>query len=201
MVWVVNDATVDGSETGTSFRQALHFKEIGFRLHDTMIYHRPGPYPDVTRYWQSFEFMFVMSNGKPRTINLLRDKRNTTCGAKATRPKMGRQKDGTTPDYNGPERLRREIGVRENIWPINAGGGISSSDAVAFNHPAIFPEALARDHILTWSNEGDLVLDPFSGSGTTAKMAKLMGRQYLGIEINPEYCEIANERLRQGVLF
>lgn len=200
IVWVVNDKTEDGDETATSMKQALHFKQIGLRLHDTMIYKRTGPYPDVTRYWQSFEFMFVMSNGKPKTINLLKDKRNTTGGTKATRPKMNRQVDGTLPDYDGPERLRQEIGVRENIWPINAGGGISSSDAVAFNHPAIFPEALARDHILSWSNEGDIVLDPFNGSGTTTKMARAMGRRFIGIDVNESYCEIARKRLAQKLL-
>ena len=198
--WVVADATIDGSETGTSFRQALRFKEIGFRLHDTMIYHRQGPYPETVRYSQAWEFMFVLSKGQPATSNLIADKPNLYGGTKATRPKLNRQKDGTLPAYNGKERLRKEIGVRQNVWYIPAGGGISAEDAVAFNHPAIFPEALARDHILSWSNEGDIVLDPFSGSGTTAKMARLMGRQYIGIEVNPEYCEIAKNRLRQKVL-
>jgi len=201
VVWVVADATVNGSETGTSFRQALRFMEIGFRLHDTMIYHRQGPYPETVRYSQAWEFMFVFSRGQPETVNLIADKQNLYGGTKATRPKLNRQKDGTLPAYDGPERIRKEIGVRQNVWYIPAGGGISSADPVAFNHPAIFPEALARDHILSWSNEGDTVLDPFSGSGTTAKMAKHNGRQYIGIEVNPEYCEIAEERLRQGVLF
>ena len=201
VVWVVADATVDGSETGTSFRQALHFMELGFRLHDTMIYHRQGPYPETVRYSQAWEFMFVLAKGQPETVNLIADKINLYGGTKATRPKLNRQRDGTLPEYNGPERIRKEIGVRQNVWYIPAGGGISSSDAVAFNHPAIFPESLARDHILSWSNEGDTVLDPFSGSGTTIKMARLMGRKGIGIEIHQEYCDIAVERLRQRLLF
>ena len=201
IVWVVNDATVDGSETGSSMRQALHFQTLGLRLHDTMIYHRNGPYPDEARYWPAFEYMFVVSKGKPRAINLIRDKKNATGGTKATRPKLIRQKDGTLPEYNGRERMRKEYGPRENVWRINAGGRISSKDAVAFQHPAIFPERLAADQILSWSNEGDIVLDPFNGSGTTTKKARELGRSWIGIDVNEDYCEIARKRLEQQLLF
>ena len=203
VVWVVNDATVDGSETGTSFRQALHFMQIGFRLHDTMIYERNGlTYPETNRYFPSFEFMFVLSSGKPKTANLIADKTNT-CAGQSMASDTRRNPDGTVSVTSSAKKgaVVKEQSVRTNIWRYNVGYMKVTSDTVAYNHPAIFPEALARDHILTWSNEGDLVLDPFSGSGTTAKMAKLMGRQFIGIEINPEYCEIAAERLRQGVLF
>jgi len=193
VVWVVNDATVDGSETGTSFRQALHFKDIGFRLHDTMIYRRQGRYPDEQRYWADFEYMFILSSGKPATVNLIRDEKSKRPGAGMTyseRTTKGQLKA----NYSG--RVCHEWKARSNVWNL----GVATNGTYP-GHPATFPEALARDHILTWSNEGDLVLDPFSGSGTTAKMAKLMGRKFIGIEINPEYCEIAAERLRQGVLF
>ena len=197
VVWVVNDATVDGSETGTSFRQALRFMEIGFRLHDTMIYHRQAANPSNTagRYWQNFEFMFVLSKEKPATANLLKDRKNLNrqMGGDAVRQKNGSVAKG---ERGGIEF--GEFGYRENIWKFNAGGGLMGDNG---SHPASFPEQLARDHILSWSNEGDIVLDPFSGSGTTAKMAKHNGRQFIGIEVNPEYCEIAEERLRQGVLF
>jgi len=196
VVWVVNDATVDGSETGTSFRQALRFMEIGFRLHDTMIFARQSAKPPGPRYWQNFEYMFVLAKGQPVSVNHLRDRKN------AYRKGGGdakRQRDGSIIKGNRGGIALDEYGIRENIWRYACGGGLQGD--IVGNHPATFPEALARDHILSWSNEGDLVLDPFSGSGTTAKMAKLMGRQYLGIEINPEYCEIAAERLRQGVLF
>lgn len=197
VVWVVNDATVDGSETGTSFRQALRFKEIGFRLHDTMIYHRQSANPGNSRYWQNFEYMFVFSNGSPVGGELLKDRVNKY-----------RKSGGCNPrDING-ERSEKwrggvelgQFGYRENIWYYGVGKGCMG-DIVAHDHPAIFPEALARDHILSWSNEGDIVLDPFSGSGTTAKMAKHNGRRWIGIEVNPEYCEIAEKRLAQGVLF
>ena len=200
VVWVVNDATVDGSETGTSFRQALRFMEIGFRLHDTMIWHRVSPFPESTRYHPAFEYMFVLAKGKLAVFNPIMDRPTTTDGRRESTQE--RQPNGAIlkPGRNSAA-LHREIAPRFNIWKINAGSSMTTRDAYAFNHPAIFPEALARDHILSWSNEGDLVLDPFSGSGTTSKMAKLMGRRYIGIEINPEYCEIAAERLRQGVLF
>ena len=200
IVWVVNDATVDGSETGTSFRQALHFMQIGFRLHDTMIYAKNAvSFPESNRYYPSFEYMFVISKGAPKTANLIADRQNTQAGLHRV-SRMERQPDG---EIRRPNRqhVTGQIGVRWNIWTYEIGYMKATTDAGAFNHPAIFPEALARDHILSWSNEGDLVLDPFSGSGTTAKMAKLMGRRYIGIEINAEYCEIAAERLRQGVLF
>ena len=206
VVWVVNDSTVDGSETGTSFRQALRFMEIGFRLHDTMIYEKAGcPFPETTRYYPVSEFMFVLSKEKPKSINLIADSPNTWAGSKIARLHSDRQRTGEVIENSAyrrdPGRVVKTHGVRNNIWRYAVGKGNTSVDAVVDNHPAAFPEKLARDHILSWSNEGDLVLDPFSGSGTTAKMAKLMGRQYLGIEINPEYCEIAAERLRQGVLF
>jgi DNA modification methylase len=199
VVWIVNDATIDGSETGTSFRQALRFMEIGFRLHDTMIWHRSCPFPETTRYHPAFEFMFVFSNGQPKTFNCIKDRQTSTGGTESV-SRMERQPDGT---IRRPERLfvRAECAARYNIWDIKAGWGQSADEKCAFNHPAIFPEALARDHILSWSNEGDTVLDPFSGSGTTIKMARLMGRKGIGIEINPEYCAIAVERLRQRVLF
>lgn len=201
IVWVVGDAVIDGSESCTSMRQALHFRGLGVNLHDTMIYYRPSPYPDPSRYWQAFEYMFVFSKGKPNTVNLIRDKPNASGGTRATRPKTNRKADGTFDDYTGPERTRAEIGVRENVWRIAAGGGISSSDPIAFQHPAIFPEALPRDHILSWTNEGEIVLDPFSGSGTTAEMARQLGRRFIGIEVNPEYVEISRKRMAQQLLF
>jgi DNA modification methylase len=198
VVWVVNDATVDGSETGTSFRQALRFMEIGFRLHDTMIYERDPQFPDKNRYQAGFEFMFVLAKGAPSAINLIADKKNS-CFGQLVRG-SNRQTNGKFQAASCTGQPIKEFGVRLNIWKFAAGGGVTTPDKFAFVHPAMFPEKLARDHILSWSNDGDIVLDPFSGSGTTAKMARLMGRKYIGIEINPEYCEIAKERLRQKVL-
>ena len=195
VVWVVNDATVNGSETGTSFRQALRFMEIGFRLHDTMIYEKDGvPFPETTRYQPCYEYMFCLSKGDPTRVNLIADRKNRS---------FGRTVSGTVRNANGTTQKMachgqdiKEYGIRWNVWRLNATAGNSSK-----SHPAEMPEALARDHILSWSNEGDIVLDPFSGSGTTAKMARLMGRRFIGIEVNPEYCEIARKRLRQQVMF
>ena len=198
VVWVVNDATVDGSETGTSFRQALRFMEIGFQLHDTMIWNKGG-FTAVgslqVRYAPVFEFMFVLSKGDVSTFNPIKDRKVLNSDYRDFR--TIRQQDGTTkqlPHKPNPS-IAGSMGMRYAIWDCPNPGVPGNK------HPATFPEALARDHILSWSNEGDIVLDPFSGSGTTAKMAKLMGRQFIGIEVNPEYCEIAEERLRQGVLF
>ena len=199
VVWVVSDKTEDGDETGTSFRQALRFKDIGFRLHDTMIYLHCKPFPESNRYQPAFEFMFVLSKGQPAKFNCIKDRKTTTGGVRST-SKMERQPDGT---IRRPERefVRNEYGSRLNVWDVAAGWGQSTKDYAAFNHPAIFPEALARDHILSWSNEGDVVLDPFCGSGTTLKMAREMGRRGIGIEINEEYCGIAVARLQQRLLF
>ena len=206
VVWVVSDATVDGSETGTSFRQALRFMDIGFRLHDTMIYEKAGcPFPGTTRYYHTSEFMFVFSVGRPKAINLIADQKNAYVGQRIARWRGDRHRDGTLSANSAarvaPERKIKEIGIRGNVWRYSTGRGNSSPDAIAFQHPAIFPESLARDHILSWSNEGDIVLDPFAGSFTTCKMAKLMGRKWIGIEVNPEYCEIGKDRMAQQVLF
>lgn len=202
VVWVVNDATVNGSETGTSFRQALRFMDVGFRLHDTMIFHRVAKFPETTRYYPTFEFMFVLSRGSPKSVNLICDKPNN-CAGQSLAASTQRRQDGKMQEswaMRNDARVK-DFGVRDNVWRFANGFNHSSKDIVAFDHPAIFPESLARDHILSWSNEGDIVLDPFSGSGTTAKMAKHNGRQYIGIEVNPEYVEISLKRLEQGVLF
>ena len=189
VVWVVNDATVKGSETGTSFRQALYFKEIGFNLHDTMIYEKAQAcFGSNLCYLQSFEYMFVFSKGRPKSINFLRDRPNVRSG----REKMAKQ--GLSIDGEKSERIykvMKKMGKRKNIWTYGVGGGSTG-------HPAVFPEQLAQDHILSWSNVGDLVFDPMCGSGTTCKMAKLNGRSYIGIDIAEEYVELARRRV-EGV--
>jgi site-specific DNA-methyltransferase (adenine-specific) len=201
VVWVVADATVDGSETGTSFRQALRFKEIGFRLHDTMIWDKGTfRYPDEGRYYGCFEYMFILSSGKPACANLIKDRPNIHAGTLVARASQVRLSDGTLhPNAayrNDPNRRFADVGCRMNIWRINS----TSLESERSKHTAPFPESLARDHILSWSNEGDVVLDPFCGSGTTPKMARAMGRRYVGIEINPAYVEICRKRLAQKVI-
>lgn len=198
VVWVVGDATINGSETGTSFRQALYFKEIGFNLHDTMIYAKENVYahdPRNKRYKQCFEYMFVLSKGKPKTYNEIKDKPNKHAG-KLLRGTKGRTKEGVKRKLK--EQVIGEFQARFNIWTYTTGGSVSK-DKIAFKHPAIFPEQLAADHIISWSNVDDIVLDPFMGSGTTAKMALLNNRKYIGFEISKEYCEIAEERLSQYI--
>jgi len=193
VVWIVGDATVKGNETGTSFRQALYFKKIGFDLFDTMIYAKPprGACGNNNTYWQSFEYMFVFSKGKPKTINLLKDREN----------KEARNGDKGTKRLQNGELLKLnrggygEFGRRTNVWEYNIGKGHSTVDEIAHEHPAIFPEKLARDHIYTWSNEGDLVYDPMMGSGTVAKVCVLEKRYYIGSEINKAYCKLAEDRL------
>ena len=194
VVWVVNDQVKNGGETGSSFKQALKFKEIGFTLYDTMIYHKNGaPFPETGRYSQVFEYMFVFSKGKPKTVNLLRDKPNRWAGHSNFGDPSKRQKEGSLKKVD--KFTIAEYGTRYNVWYINNGAGFSSKDSIAFEHPAIFPESLAEDHILTWSNEGDIVLDTMAGSGTTLKMAKINNRHYVGIDINEQYVDLCNRRV------
>lgn len=194
VVWVVGDATINGSETGTSFRQALYFKDVcGFNLHDTMIYKKKGSrFPDTNRYHQVFEYMFVFSKGRPKTVNLIRDRRNLGYGNAIC--EHARQKDGTLKKRR-KGKIISKLGVRFNIWEYPSGGFTSAQDEIAFRHPAIFPEQLAADHIISWSNPGDVVLDLMCGSGTTCKMALKLGRIFIGIDIAEEYCEIARKRV------
>lgn len=198
VVWVVNDQVKKGGETGSSFRQALKFMEIGFTLYDTMIYHKNGaPFPETGRYSQVFEYMFVFSKGTPKTINLLKDKPNRWAGHSNFGEPSKRKKDGDLQKVD--KFVVAEMGTRYNVWYINNGKGFSSKDDIAFEHPAIFPESLAEDHILSWSEEGDLVLDPMCGSGTTLKMSKLNNRNFVGIDINQEYVELSNRRIQSIV--
>ena len=192
VVWVVGDATIKGSETGTSFKQALYFKEVGFNLFDTIIYQKRGGLMtgSIKGYSQKFEYMFVFSkNSYPKTINLIKD-----LPVKYTekRTKKHRKKDGT---FDIQEWKIGGMTRRNNIWIYDIGLHKTTKDKIAFQHPAIFPEKLANDHIISWSNEGDTILDPMCGSGTTLKMAKKNNRNYIGIEISPEYIDIINKRL------
>lgn len=190
VVWVVWDATVKWSETGTSFKQALFFKEIGFNLHDTMIWYKTAIFPhhkNAKRYKQQFEYMFVFTKGITSTFNPICDTKNDSAGKNIfIRKKIKSKNNGV---YNGKTKTLTiaEYRMRDNVWSISQEGNK--------NHPAPFPEKLAEDHILSWSNEWDTVLDPFAGSWTTLKMAKKNKRKYIGIEISPEYCEIINKRL------
>lgn len=202
IVWVVADKTDDGSETGNSMRQALHFKDVcGMKLWDTMIWDKPWTnYGDTSsRYAGTWEYCFVLSKGKPKSITILRDRVNVTAG----NGRSMRSDRRVTGDKQGTPRadgyVTHEAGPRKAIWVIPVGGTLVEGEN-GISHPAVFPEALAKDHISSWSNPGDVVLDPFSGSGTTCKAAKELNRQWCGIEINPEYCAIAEGRLSQDVL-
>jgi len=194
VVWVVGDATNKGSETGTSFRQALYFKEIGFDLYDTMIYQKTGtPFPQKDRYNQTFEYMFVFSKGKPNNFNPVM-KKNATAGAVRHSRKFRTADGEMKPGFNG--KPINEYGVENNIWLIKNGMNKSTKDLVAFEHPAIFPEELAVKHVISWTKENDLIYDPFMGSGTTAKAAIQLKRKWIGSEIDENYSRICNERIK-----
>ncbi len=193
VVWVVGDATIKGSETGTSFKQALYFKEIGFNLHDTMIWEKdtqPCHDPRNKRYKQYFEYMFILTRGKPNIYNEIQDYKTKNGGKVIGGSK--RRKDGSMRIMGDNRRtvIVKEYMARKNIWKINT--------QKKSQHPAIFPEQLANDHIISWSNKGDTIFDCFMGSGTTGKMALLNNRNFIGIEKDDKYFEISKNRIDQA---
>lgn len=192
VVWVVGDATIKGSETGTSFKQAIHAIDCGFKLHDTMIYKKPNLPKNHRRYEQDFEYMFIFLKGSIKTFNPIMIK-NKQYGRGATGATF-RHKGKLTSKIHNDKPIKKER-IKGNCWDIDCGYMRSSKDIISFEHPATFPEKLANDHIISWSNEGDTVFDPFMGSGTTGKMAKQLNRKFIGIEKDPRYFEIAQERI------
>lgn len=190
VVWIADDITFEGSESGTSFRQALYAKEMGFRLHDTMIWHKHGGgyVSHANRYIQTFEYMFVFSKGRPKTVNIINDRKNKYGGGTASG--CIRNNDGIM--QKKPHRkVIKEYGSRYNIWEVST----VHSNTERTGHPAQFPVELAKDHILTWSNEGDTILDPFMGSGTIAVACIRTKRNFIGIELNEDYYNIAKDRI------
>jgi site-specific DNA-methyltransferase (adenine-specific) len=191
IVWVVSDK-INGGRSLTSFRQGLYFQEIGFTVHDVMIYQKKNtPFMRSNAYTNAYEFMFILSKGKPKTFNPLKEK---TVRNGFEMVVFNKGPDGI--NKKNLKELKTEK-TKTNIWGYAVGLGGTTSDTIAFKHPATFPEKLAQDHILSWSNEGDLVFDPMCGSGTTCKMAFLLRRKYLGVDISEEYINIAKTRLLQ----
>lgn len=191
-VWVVSDETVNGSETGSSFKQALFFKSIGLNIHDTMFYHKDPMPLSHQRYEQAIEYMFVFSNGKPKTFNPILE-RCSQLGKKLS----GRRRHNLNDlePFHGIGKTIKPQKIKTNVWKYSTGFNKSTKDKIAFEHPAIFPELLAHDHIISWTNEADVVLDCFCGSGTVPKQCERTSRQWIGIEISEKYCEIATKRI------
>ena len=186
IVWIVNDATIDGSETLTSFKQAVYFKDTcGLNIYDTMIWRKPNPsVPTTNRYYAAFEYMFVISKGTPKTMNFICDIHNKGFG------KTYETDIGMNPEFRkktGKFKTVSEFSRRHNVWDMPV--GVNETE-----HPAVFPEQLALDHIITWSNEGDTVLDPFMGSGTTGVACHKTGRNFIGIELDKSYFDISSKR-------
>lgn len=197
IAWNVADGTVDGSETGTSMRQALYFMELQFRLHDTMIYLKKNPIPansNNKRYHQAWEYIFILSKGTPTTFNPITEK------AKYSHVVNRGRFRGVNNDADYTVMKRNEYTRRRNVFEYSIGGGHTTTDKIAYKHPALMPEQLAQDMISTWTNPGDEVFDPFSGAGTTAKMCRFLNRKFVGTEISTEYCDIAQTRLESITL-
>lgn len=195
VVWIIADATINGSETGTSFKHALYFKECGFNLHDTMIWRKPhaGAIGALNRYENVFEYMFVLSKGKIQTSNIIKDKPNKRHGE--IQQGSTRQKDGSMRKTTGyGKRFVAEFGRRHNVWDIAP----CQSNKERTGHPAQFPEALARDHIVSWSNPGNVILDCFMGSGSTGVACMNTNRRFIGIELDDAYFLCAEKRIMEA---
>lgn len=192
IVWIVNDSTVKGSESGSSFRQALYFQEIGFNIHDTMIWQKISPFQHKNRYIQCFEYMFVFSNGFRREANLIKDRKNKWAGTQIHGTE--RQKNGLTKNLSEIQKSKKvkEFGARYNIWDMPPDKNNKTG------HPAVFPIQLVKDHIKTWTNLGQTVMDPFMGSGTTGVACKNLKRNFIGIEKDKEYFKIAKQRIEDA---
>lgn len=188
VVWIVGDATKNGDESGTSFRQALFFKECGFKLYDTMIYRKQNYIPLThKRYEQEFEYMFVFSKGKPKTFNPIMIECKTK-GSKTKGRTFYQTNNQNTPTEGHKNEAVKDYKQKGNVWQVPTNAGTKG-------HPAQFPEILANDHIISWSNENDIVYDCFAGSGTTAKMSIINKRKWIASEISKEYCDIIEQRV------
>ena len=195
VVWVVGDMVKKSSKTLTSFKQAIYFQSIGFNVFDIIIYEKSGSSPPhKNRYFNTFEYMFIFSKDKPKYINLIKDKVNKWAGSSTFGNVSVREKNGTLTKKG--KKIVNELSYRTNIWKYVSGYGFSSSNKIAYQNPAIFPEKLVKDHLISWSKENDLVLDPFMGSGTTAVVCVQNNRNYIGFEISKDYCDLANKRIK-----
>lgn len=192
VIWVVGDKVNKGNKTLTSFKHALIFQEVGFNVHDIMIYKKKNtPFMRSNAYTNCFEFMFVFAKGSPKTFNPLKEK---TVRSGMEMLVHNKKADGVNKKVM--KKLNEEK-VRTNIWEYAVGFGGTTKDKIAFQHPAVFPEKLVQDHILSWSNEGDLVFDPMCGSGTTCKMSLLNNRNYIGCDVSQKYIDIAQNRIKK----
>ena len=192
--WVVGDSVVNGSKTLTSYKQAIYFQNIGFNIYDVIIYQKTGSGPPhKNRYFNSFEYIFVLCKGRPKHINLLKDKPNKWAGHTTYGEVTRREVDGSLTKKG--KKVINQFGVRTNVWTYKNGKGQTTRDKIAHGHPAIFPEKLVEDCLNSWTKEGDIILDPFGGSGTTAKVSKQLNRGFIYIEKEEKYFEIAKERL------
>ena len=203
MIWVCDDQIVDGGYSGQSMRQILAFMDRGLLLHQMLIYQRRHPMViSANRMLRNAQYMPVLSNGPPGIANPIADQPNSTGGKTRVCYDAGRVND-RKPQPHGV-KTASDLGRRGQVWTYNAGwrqmGGETDDDALIHDHPAIFPYALAADHIRTWTNPGDLVMDPMAGSGTTLRAAVNLGRRAIGIEVNPDYCDLINRRMAQQVL-
>ena len=191
IMWNVQDQTIKGSRTGNSMRQALFFmEECGLFLHDHLIWYKTGtPFPSIYRYRNVWENMFILTKGKPNTFNPIL-KKNKTGGASRNR----RRERNHNGELVMKERVvtTKEYGIDDNVWYITNHFNVTD-EMKKYGHPAVMADEVAKRHIQSWTNEGDVVYDPFLGAATTTRLAKQMNRNWIGSEIHKPYFDISKK--------
>lgn len=143
------------------------------------------------RYEQEWEYMFCFSKNKPKTFNPIK----IPCKYAGTET-WGKSSFYKTNDdclTKVPKKIINSKKIKGNIFEYRTG----STKTGKIKHPAVFPLDLAKDQIMSWSNENDVVLDCFMGSGTTGVACKELNRNFIGIELDENYFNIAKERINE----
>lgn len=192
---VIQDATKNGAKSLTSFRTACLFADLGWRLFECCIYSRAGVpgawWTKRFRVDHEYIFIFTRGDGLPRRF----DKTSLMVESKYAGITAGGTKRTTKGDFVAIKKtVISPLKCRGTIWHYAASN--TERNKTKSEHPATYPDSLARDIISCFSKEGDLVLDPMMGSGTTGIASVNMGRRFLGIEISVQYMEIAKRRFR-----
>lgn len=193
VLWITRDQQQDCCESGTSAKQMLYFKNIGFNV-QTMIVDSISARHRRYCYGMPPQFCFVLSKGRPKAFHPIRDKPNTEPGR--IKSWSARNRDGRI--RKGKPKEIPKYGRRSHIWLYPTGFGLVSDDPLPRNAPAPMVETVAGDLMLSYSNPGDLILDPMAGLGTTGKVAVKLNRQFIGFERVRKYCDVANDRVRQA---
>lgn len=185
---------------GMPWRVALALQYDGWLLRQDIIWHKPNPMPESVRdrCTKAHEYIFLLSKSPRYFFDSEAIKEKAVGGTPGnTKPtKSGRQYAAGAYEHRTSANLHtigaRETRNRRSVWTI-------ATRPYSGAHFATFPPALVEPCILAGSEEGDIVLDPFMGSGTTAASALRHNRKYMGCELNPDYAELQHQRITQAL--